>query len=62
MYQNIKTCIKKEDEVSGFFNCEMGVKQGENLSPLLFSIYLNDLEDYLRDNNIDSLEKVENMC
>ena len=25
----------------------MGVRQGDNLSPLLFSIYLSDFEDFL---------------
>ena len=28
---------------SGFFNCMAGVRQGENLSPLLFAMYLSDL-------------------
>jgi hypothetical protein len=30
--QNIKTCIRKGNEYSEFSNCEIGVKQGENLS------------------------------
>ena len=29
------------------FPCGIGVRQGENLSPLLFSIYPNDLEQFL---------------
>lgn len=33
MYQNIKTCIRKGEECSVFFNSEVGVKQGENMSP-----------------------------
>lgn len=62
MYQNIKTCIKKGNDFSGFFNCDVGVKQGENLSPFLFSLYLNDLEDFFIENNIDSLENIEHLC
>ena len=33
MYQNINTCIRKGNEYSEFFNCEIGVKQGENVFP-----------------------------
>ena len=47
MYKNIQSCIKLKGEYSPFFPCETGVRQGENLSPLLFSLFLNDLESYL---------------
>jgi hypothetical protein len=32
---------------SEFFNSYSGVRQGENLSPVLFSLYVNDLEQFL---------------
>lgn len=51
MYSNIKSRIKTAEGASAFFPCQTGVRQGENLSPLLFSIYLNDLKSYLDDHN-----------
>ena len=62
MYQNIKTCIRNNNECSGFFNCDVGVKQGENLSPFLFSIFLNDLESFFEQNNVNCLEKISENC
>ena len=62
MYQNIKTCVKKGNNVSEFFTSQIGVKQGENLSPFLFSLFLNDLENYFVENNVDCLEKISNLC
>ena len=32
---------------SDIFNCNVGIRQGENLSLLLFSLFSNDLEEFL---------------
>ena len=47
MYQTAKSCVKQQSMKSGIFACNMGVRQGENLSPLLFAFFLNDFEDAL---------------
>ena len=42
LYENSKSCVKKDKTISPSFSNELGVRQGDNLSPLLFSLYLND--------------------
>ncbi|MEW8152430.1 MAG: reverse transcriptase family protein [Candidatus Thiodiazotropha endolucinida] len=55
LYLNIKSCISLNNEKSAFFDSHCGVRQGENLSPVLFSLFLNDLEDYLRHKHNDGI-------
>ena len=49
MYENIKTQVKGTSrQLSEFFRCMTGVRQGESLSPVLFCLYINDVEEYLK--------------
>ena len=50
MYKNIKLCISHNGLFSDKFISEIGVRQGENLSPVLFSLFLNDLQTCKRGN------------
>jgi hypothetical protein len=59
MYQGIKSCVKYKEYQSDFFPCLTGVRQGENLSPFLFSVFLNDLEDYFKTLDGVPLEKLK---
>ena len=49
MYHHAKSCVRSGNEISNFFSCNIGVRQGDNLCPLLFamSIYLNDFEYHI---------------
>ena len=56
MHKEIKSCMTVNGSTSVFFNCEKGVRQGENLSPLLFAIYFNDLESFMSFNNCSGID------
>ena len=43
-------------ETSAFFASQCGVRQGQNLSPVLFAMYLNDLESYLLSGGVETLD------
>ena len=45
---NIKSCVEFNKKLSEYFPCLTGVRQGETLSPFLFSIVLNDIEDFFK--------------
>lgn len=51
MYDSIKSCVSINGVTSRFFPSNIGVRQGENLSPFLFSVFLNDLETFLSSGN-----------
>ncbi len=48
MYKNVKSYVSLNGMSSEAFECQTGLREGECLSPLLFSLYVNDLCDYLK--------------
>lgn len=42
MYSECKSRIAVNNNFSAYFPCRIGVRQGENLSPFLFALFLND--------------------
>ena len=48
IYHEVKSRVKNMNTLSDFFKSEVGLLQGEVLSPFLFSLFLNDLELYLQ--------------
>ena len=44
---HLNACVRENGKFSNYFDSLIGVRQGDNLSPLLFVIYLNDLELFM---------------
>ena len=60
MYSNTKSCLKCNNLYTNTFECSVGIRQGENLSCCLFSIFLNDLETFLNVNNCVPIDLYDN--
>ena len=65
MYKSIKSCVMDSGIQSDFFESHVGVRQGENLSPLLFALFLGDLDTFFSKQKGDTLhyiDKLYNYC
>ena len=47
MYDMAKSCVRQNNLMSEYFLCNIGVRQGDNLSPLLFALFINDFSKYI---------------
>ena len=47
MYKNIKSCVNSDGNLSDFFISVNGMRQGVNMSPFLFALFVNDIEQFL---------------
>ena len=50
MYQDVKLCVKHLNSLSDICQCDIGLFQGEMTSPIMFSLFLNDIEMHLQNN------------
>jgi hypothetical protein len=44
MYHKLKSSVKHDGNFSEIFSCNIGLMQGESLSPFLYAMYVNDIE------------------
>ena len=56
MYDNVRTRVKHNGCLGESFTSNIGVRQGECLSPFLFSMYLNDLESELATKGLPGID------
>ena len=60
LYTNAKFCVRIGNSKFTSFSGNIGVLQGENLSPVLFSLFLNDLTEFIS-HAYDGLSAVSDM-
>ena len=58
MYTGTEASVKLNNSLTNWFPCTSGVKQGDNLSPTLFALFINDLA--LELNSMDCGIKIDN--
>ena len=55
IYSSVKSRVKHDNTLSEPFTCNIGVRQGECLSPFLFAMYVNDFEAELAVKGIEGI-------
>jgi hypothetical protein len=49
MYTDVKICVRVGGKLTESFSADVGVKQGDPLSPLLFGLFIDRMEGIIRD-------------
>ena len=49
IYNKLKSCIRYKEGLTEYFDCKIGMRQGCQLSPVLFCLFINDLHTYLQE-------------
>ena len=47
MYTSVKSCVRNCNNYSEYFECAIGLRQGEVMSSIMFAMFINDLELFL---------------
>lgn len=55
MYSQLSSCVRIGDRVTEYFISEVGTRQGCNLSPMIFNLFINDLPNLLYKANTDPI-------
>ena len=58
MYKNVCSKVKYSNYLSESFSCHLGVRQGEYLSPFLFAVLVNDIENEFIANGVYGIDIV----
>ena len=49
-------CVRVDNECTGYFECPKGLKQGCLLSPIIFSVFVNELSKLIENSNLRGIQ------
>jgi hypothetical protein len=61
MYESLVSCVRVNHELSDICECPVGVRQGCVLSPTLFSLFINQLANYISENGVHGVQLLPNL-
>jgi len=57
MYKSVVACVRVDATAkTEFFDCPLGLRQGCMLSPILFSIFINEVADSIKENGLHGIQ------
>ena len=56
MYACVKSCVRFNNECTNTFDCPVGLRQGCLLSPVIFSIFVNELSKLIENSDICGIQ------
>ena len=52
MYESVKAWVRVNGAYTKYFHCPVGLKQGCRLSPVIFSVFVNELAKLIENSDI----------
>ena len=52
MYKNIQSSVRISGHLTDWFSITSGVRQGDNIAPTLFAMFVNDLAEEIKSLNV----------
>ena len=56
MHKSVKACVRTSTGLTDYFDCPIGLKQGCLASPILFSLFINELADNIENSGVRGVQ------
>lgn len=56
IYKSVKSCVRNGNRLTEFFECPVGVRQGCILSPMLFSLFINEVANMINEGGTHGIQ------